>query len=262
MKTVPLLACLLLAACAAPSPDATVDAWTPLFNGRDLSGWQPKIRGEVLGADARGTFRVEDGLLRVGYDGYDDFGGRFGHLFYERPFGHYRLRVEYRFHGPQVPGGPGWALRNSGVMLHAQDPATMALDQEFPVSIEAQFLGGNGSDPRPTANLCTPGTHVEMEGELVRRHCTNSTSPTFHGEGWVTVELEVRGGRVVRHWVGDEKVLEYAAPQLDPGDGDAGRLLEAGAPLLLTEGFLALQSESHPIDFRRVEILELDPEDN
>lgn len=234
-------------------------SWTPLFNGRDLTGWTPKIRGSVLGEDPMGTFRVEEGLLTVGYERYGDFGDRFGHLFHETPFSHYRLLVEYRFIGDQAPGGQGWALRNSGVMIHAQPPETMGVDQDFPISVEVQFLGGNGVDERPTANLCTPGTHVRMNGALHEEHCTNSTSATFHGEGWVTVEVIVRGDESITHLVDGDTVLAYGGPIIGGGvvSGFDPAAKPDGEPL--ARGYVALQSESHPIQFRRVLVREIDP---
>lgn len=250
---------------AAAGPEAR---WVSLFNGKDLTGWTPKIVGHPAGENFANTFRVEDGVLRVAYDGYgDDFGGRFGHLFYARELGHYRLRVEYRFTGEQMRGGPGWAFRNSGLMIHGQRPETMALEQDFPVSIEVQLLGGDGTNPRPTANLCTPGTNVVManaagDEELVTRHCTDSSSPTFHGDGWVTVEIEVHGNGLVRHWIDGTCVLAYSHSQLDPNDRDAQARIAAGAPLQLDHGTLSLQSESHPVEFRRVELLELAPDED
>ena len=231
--------------------------WIALFDGKTLDGWTPKIRGHAAGENFADTFRVEDGLLKVKYDGYEQFEDRFGHLFHDVPSGHYRLRVEYRFVGEQVPGGPSWGWRNSGVMLHGQRAESMGLDQPFPVSIEVQLLGGDGTHERPNANVCTPGTHVVMDGELVTRHCTDSHSRTCHGDDWVTVEIEVRGNERIEHFLDGESVLAYSEPQLDPGDPDAQRLMAAGAPLLLASGTISLQSESHPIEFRRVELLPL-----
>jgi len=239
----------------SPQGTVTLDpgGWVSLFNGRDLEGWTPKFAGREAGLNYKDTFRVEDGVLKVAYDQYEKFDGEFGHLFYKEPFGHYVLRVEYRFVGDQTPGGPSWGLRNSGVMFHSQPPESMGLAQSFPVSIEVQFLGGNGTDPRPTANLCTPGTNVVMAGELVTRHCTDSTSATYHGDRWVTVELEVNGAGVVRHLIDGRVVLEYERPQLDPADADGKRLIGDGG-LLLEKGYIALQAESHPLEFRKVEI--------
>lgn len=255
---------ILVAAAAAPAQvrDASVDPqWRPLFNGKDLSGWTPKIKGYRLGDNHADTFRVEDGLLEVRYDGYEQFDNRFGHLFHDRPFSNYRLRVEYRFVGEQCKGGPGWAFRNSGVMIHGQSAASMRQDQDFPVSIEVQLLGGRSEGERTTANLCTPGTHVVMNGELRKQHCTDSRSSTYRGDQWVTVEIEVRDNRI-KHVIDGVTVLEYTDPQLDDSDADARKLLAAGQPLMLRGGTISLQSESHPVDFRKVEILELDGADD
>lgn len=231
--------------------------WIPLFNGKDLTGWTPKIRFSPLGENYGETFRVEDGLLKVVYDPqhYPKFGARFGHLFFEKAFSHYRLRAEYRFVGQQCNGGPGWAIRNNGLMLHCQRPDSMAVEQEFPVSIEVQLLGGDGVNERSTGNLCTPGTNVVMNGELFLPHCTSSQSKTYHGDQWVTIEVEVRGGEVVRHIMEGEVILEYQQPQLDPRDKAATPLIEkSGGELLLTEGYIAIQAESAPIDFRKIEL--------
>jgi hypothetical protein len=195
-------------------------------------------------------------VLAVSYDKYDKFGAKFGHLFYKEKFSNYILRVEYRFVGEQVKGGAGWAIRNSGVMIHGESPETMGKDQEFPASIEVQFLGGNGKDPRTTANLCTPGTNIVMGGKLVTQHCNSSKSKTYHGDQWVKVEIEVHGSKVVRHKIDGETVLEYNEPQLDETDAHAKELI-AKQGKLLSGGTISLQSESHPIEFRKVELLRL-----
>jgi hypothetical protein len=156
--------------------------------------------------------------------------------------------VEYRFVGEQAPGGAGWAKRNSGVMLHAEAPEEMTLKQDFPVSIEAQFLGGlDGIRSRPTNNLCTPGTDVVFEGNLYTAHCLDSSSETCDGDQWVRAELIVRGSDTITHMVNGEVVLKYSKPRLSEASGQA-----EGGPALLKAGFIALQSESHPIDFRLV----------
>lgn len=232
--------------------------WAAIFNGKDLDGWTPKFAGEDLGVNYKDTFRVENGVLKVSYEKYEKFDAKFGHLFWKDRLSNYRIRVEYRFVGNQCPGGPGWAFRNSGVMLHCQDPKTMRKEQDFPVSIEAQLLGGGGTGERPTANVCSPGTHYEQDGKLVTQHCKNSTSKTYHGDQWVTVEIEVHGNRNIKHYVNGELVFDYGRPQLDEGDADAKRLLAAGAPKMIDGGWISLQAESHPVEFRKVEIMQLE----
>ena len=230
------------------------DDWTPLFNGKDLDGWTPKIKGYKLGDNFGDTFTVKDGVIKVKYDKYDKFDKRYGHLFYKESYSHYKLRIEYRFLGEQCKGGEGWATRNSGVMIHGQDPATMDKDQDFPVSIEVQFLGGLGKGARPTGNLCTPGTNVEMNDKLYTTHCTNSKSKTIDGDEWVTVEVEVNGSGIIKHFVNGDEVIEYSKAQYDPKDADAKKLIKDAKNLLIEKGTISLQSESHPIEFRKVEI--------
>lgn len=236
-------------------PDEKV--WVQLFNGKDLDGWSPKITGYALNDNFANTFRVADGKLTVNYDGYTKFDSKFGHIFYRDKFSHYIIAVEYRFVGQQAPEGPGWALRNSGIMIHCQPPQTMTKDQDFPISIEVQLLGGDGKNPRTTSNLCTPGTNVVMNNKLETRHCINSTSQTYHGEQWVRAEVEVHGDSVVRHIVNGETVLTYEMPQVGGGNVSKHDPAAKKDGLLLTEGYISLQSESHPIEFRKVELVNL-----
>jgi hypothetical protein len=271
-----ILLAAALVACAASqfnvagqqnSGDAVVNdpnhrEWIQLFNGRDLNDWTPKFTHHALGENFNGTFRVEDGLLKVRYDNWTEFTDEFGHLFYKHPFSYYLLAAEYRFVGEQVPSSRkdlGWAVRNNGLMLHSQDPKTMVRDQDFPISIEVQLLGGlSDGKPRSTANLCTPGTNVVMNGQLVTQHCTNSSSRTYDGDQWVRVEVLVHGDRLIRHIVEEQPVLEYTKPQI--GGGAVSPVDPAvkvdGRPL--TGGYISLQAETAPIDFRRVELLNLE----
>lgn len=233
--------------------------WIQLFNGKNLDGWTVKIRHHEVGDNYKNTFRVEDGVMKVSYDGYEEFGKKYGHIFYNTPYSHYRFRVEYRFVGEQCKGGEGWAMRNSGVMVHGQSPESMSKDQDFPASIEVQLLGGDGKKTRTTSNLCTPYTNVVMNEKLFKPHCTKSTSKTYHGDQWVTAEIEVRGNKVVKHILEGKTVLEYTNPQLDDRYDVAKELIEKnGGEKMLTGGTISLQSESHPVEFRKVELMVLD----
>lgn len=252
-----ILAVLIAASVGWAEDSASKGDWIQLFNGKDLEGWKVKITGYELNDNFGNTFRVEDGVLKVAYDQYEKFDGKFGHLFYHQPFSDYVLRVEYRFVGEQTPGGPGWAFRNSGIMVHGQSPESMRKDQNFPVSIEVQLLGGKGTGTRTTANVCTPGTHIVMDGKLVTRHCNSSRSKTYHGDQWVTLEVEVRGNKSIKHVMDGETVMEYTAPQLDEKDQDARKLIKDGDRMLYG-GSISLQAESHPLEFRKVELRKLE----
>jgi hypothetical protein len=258
-RVVSLTAIFAYFAVTAGASDAVQDGeWIPLFNGKDLTGWTPKISGYAAGDNYADTFRVVDGVLRVSYDGYEGpFNDRFGHLFYDEPFSNYVLRAEYRLVGKRYRGAPDWAERNSGIMIHGETPQSMRLTQSFPVSLEVQLLAGKGDGPRPTGNLCTPGTNVVRDGKLYTTHCANSTSKTYDLDEWVSVEVEVQGGKLIRHKIDGETVIEYSEPQLDEKDPDGKRLLEAAQEKMLTGGTISLQSEGHPVEFRKVELMRI-----
>lgn len=253
-----LLALAFIMSCSSAKPKN--EGWIQLFNGKDLKDWNIKIKGFPLNENYGNTFRVEDGLLKVRYDQYGQFDGHFGHIFYKNPYSHYKIRVEYRFVGEQCPGGAQWAYRNSGIMIHGQSAQSMELNQDFPVSIEVQLLGGNGKDERSNLNVCTPGTNIVLHDSLWTQHCTNSTAKTYHGDQWVSVEVEVQGDSIVRHHIEGQTVMEYTKPQLDDRDPSYQKLLPADGSKLLKKGTISLQGESNPVDFRKVELLNLGDE--
>jgi hypothetical protein len=245
-----LLSCLVAFGQEAATKADKKD-WLQLFNGRNLDGWTVKIAKHKLGDNFNDTFRVENGLLKISYDKYDTLDGQFGHLFYKDKFSYYLIAVEYRFVGEQVKGGPSWGLRNNGIMVHSQSPETMGFEQDFPTSIEVQLLGGDGVHDRPNGNVCTPGTNIVINDQLYTPHCYQLKAKTYHGDGWVRVVAEVLGSERITHYVEGVPVISYTKPQLG---GDA-KTEHSGE--LLSEGFIALQAESHPTEFRKVELLNL-----
>ena len=260
----------LLIGCTRSQQGETIreENWISLFNGKDLKGWQIKIAGHPVGDNFRNTVRAENGMLRIMYDQYETFDASFGHVFFETPYSYYKLRLEYRIIGNTTPGSPEWTQRNSGVMIHSQSAASMEIDQDFPVSLEAQLLSRLDQADRPTANLCTPGTQVHIGDSLRQEHCINSSSPSF-GEEWVSIQLEVYGDSLIRHMVDGEPVLTYTKPIIGGGFVNASHTWEdghienssiwinkEGTPL--KEGYIALQAEGHPVDFRNIEILNLE----
>lgn len=251
----------IFATASAFADDAGEALWRQLFNGKNLDGWVVKLHRHELGDNYRDTFRVADGMIQVRYDKYDagDFGDRFGHLFYDEPFSHYHLAVEYRFVGDLFPSAPGYARLNSGVMLHSQDPRSILRGQDWPISVELQFLASEGDGrPRATGNVCTPGTHVTYQGSQRDDHILPSTGPTFAPDEWVRAEAIVRGDHIT-HLINGEKVLEYSKPVIGGGvvSGYAPGEFVEGKPL--TSGYIALQAEGNGVDFRKVELRELKP---
>lgn len=284
MKNLPLLAvcCLAFTVLGSigckdakqekPSHNPTAEEWQSLFNGKDLSGWDIKMAGFPVGENFRNTWRVQDSMIRISYDDYEQFDDAYGHMYYQQPFSHYKLRFDYRFTGEQTPGGANWNVRNSGVMVHSQSAASNEMGQHFPVSIELQLLGGlSDGKKRTTGNLCSPGTAVVMGDTINYNHCIRSTSDTYHGDQWVHAEMIVLGDSTIIHLIEGDTVLQYDKPQIGGGFTNINQtqadwegfgitqmedwVKQAGT--LLGEGYIALQAESHPIDFKNIELLNL-----
>jgi len=252
-----LVVLFALAGCSS-SKQETNGEWVSLFNGKDIDDWIVKIHHHEVGENAGNTFRVEDGIIKVRYDQYGDFNDQFGHLYYKTPFSNFHLIVEYRFTGTLQPGAPDYTLLNSGVMFHSQDPRTMPKEQNWPISVEMQFLAGlDDGKPRPTGNMCSPGTDIEYNGVKYDGHCLNSTSKTYRADEWVRAELIVWNDSLVTHIINGDTVLRYTHPTMGGGvvQGYDSAIWQVGKPL--KSGFIALQSEGQPIDFRKVELKEL-----
>ena len=274
MKTIIIITilCVTMQINAQDKNSVKEENWISLFNGKDLTGWTIKITDQEIGHNLNETFVVEDNMIRIKYDKYEEFNNAFGHMYYNTPYSHYKLRFEYRFVGEQLKGGATWNVRNSGIMLHSQSAESNEFGQHFPVSIELQLLGGLGIDERTTANVCTPGTAVEMDGVVNYKHCINSSSKTYHGDQWVHVEAIVKGGESMTFIVEGDTVLKFQHPQIGGGFISDQRpkpdwpqfgverdteMWISKAGTILTSGYIALQAESHPVDFRNIKLLDL-----
>lgn len=251
---------LVFAGCGTPKKETKTEGeWIKLFNGKDINDWVVKVHHHDVGVNFGNTFRAEDGIIKIRYDQYGDYNDQFAHLYYKEPFSHFHLKLEYRFFGELQKGAPDYTLLNSGVMFHSQDPKTILKEQNWPISVEMQFLAGLGDGkPRPTGNMCSPGTEIVYNGELYKDHCLNSSSKTFDKDEWVRAELIVHGDSLVTHIINGDTVLQYSKPSIGGGvvQGFDSALWQVGKPL--TSGFIGLQSEGQPIDFRNIELKKLE----
>src|SRR6185436_13517381 len=252
------LIAILFVQCNSAKQASFKEKWIELFNGKDINDWVVKIHHHDVGENFGNTFRVEDGMIKVRYDKYGAFNEQFGHLYYKIPFSYYHLKFQYRFVGQWLKTAPSYTLLNSGVMFHSQDPHTMPKEQDWPISVEMQLLGGlSDGKPRPTGNMCSPGTEVMQLGKIVPSHCINSGSKTYEGEQWINAELIVLADSLVTHIINGDTVLQYSKPQI--GGGVVNRydpkIKVDGTQL--KSGFIALQSEGQEVDFRNISLMDL-----
>ena len=231
--------------------------WISIFNGKDLSGWTVKFTGYEYQDNYLNTFQAKDGKLIANYEAYDTFDNNFGHIFYKEKLTKYRLRLEYRFLGDAIPGAPKWAYKNSGIKYHSPHPSELPLDQRQLVAVEAQLLGRDEGIERYTGNVCTAGTHIEMNDSLITQHCTNSNYPAISDTSWVKAEIEVHGSEKIIHKINGKVTMEYAKPQYDDTDEFAREWMAKGHPRIISEGYIALQAEGHQVEFRNIELMKL-----
>jgi hypothetical protein len=259
-------AALLFGIGAARAEDS---AWVQLFNGKDLANWDIKFTKHPLNTNLNNTFKVVDGVLKVDYSGWGTFNEEFGHAANKtRTWSYYLLRVEYQIGEKQVNGGPEWAIQNNGLMIHSQPMATMTLNQDFPISLETQLLGAANTRVVPSAfmNLCTPGTAfhtVPTGGSPSSAHCWGGSSAKRAAAGeWAWASLSVLGDSIIRHYKGPNPSgtpeVTYYRPIYQ---GGAVKNPPANVPAngtRLREGYIAIQAETHPYNFRRIEVLDLE----
>jgi Domain of Unknown Function (DUF1080) len=243
----------------AQNKNASAQNWQTLFNGKDINDWTVKIFHHETGENFGNNFRVENGIIKVRYDQFDKFNNQYGHLYYKQPFSYYRFKFEYRFVDKWREDAPVYTQLNSGIMFHSQDPKTMPKEQDWPISIEMQLLNGLGDGAaRPTGNMCSPGTDVVFNGKVDPRHCIESSSKTYFGDHWVKGELIVLGDSLITHMIDGENVLQYSKPQMGGGVATGFDPAQFVPGKLLSSGYIALQSEGQPIDFKNITLLNLE----
>ncbi len=252
-----VLAIALFTLFAFRADEAKKPKWVSIFNGKDLSGWVVKVAGRPVGENLGNVFRVENGIMSVRYDheAYANFNSQFGALYYNKKLKHYRLKVEYRFVGETAAGAPSWGFRDSGVQYQGQAPETVGLTQSFPVCLEYNLHGGNGKDERPTGEICANGIIVKIDGNPNSSYCTPPTvKRTFHGDQWVTLEIDVTESKI-SHFVNGEEILTFTDPRYNPNH-ELGKTFIVNGNDRVQSGYISLQSNSHPIDFRKIELME------
>jgi Domain of Unknown Function (DUF1080) len=229
--------------------------WVTLFNGKNLNNWTVKIAGYKQGENFGNTFRVENGILSTRYDKYDSFNNRFGALYYNKKFTNYRLKVEYRFVGKLTPGAPSWGFRDGGIQYHCQSPSSVVIDQPFPVCLEYNLHGGDGTGERPTGEICTSGMSVEISGKKNTSNCTTPfVKRTFNDDQWITAEIDVKDGKFT-HFVNGEQIIQFENARYDSTNPIAKNFI-INRNDVVKDGYISLQSNSHPMDFRKIEIME------
>jgi hypothetical protein len=147
----------------APAGGEEADGWTPLFNGKDLSGW---VRVNC----APETFTVKDGMIIT-------TGVPTGVLRSERQYENFELEIEWRHMKPQG---------NSGLFVWS-DPLP-APGVPFTRAIEVQVLDGRNSES------------YTSHGDVFAIHGASFVPDRPHPEGWMRCLPSERRARPSPEW--------------------------------------------------------------
>lgn len=208
--------------CALPAPAGAADdsAKTALFNGKDLSGWYVwiphKDKSIAPGADPKGVFKVEDGVIHVS-------GEEFGCLTTTEPFANYRFRLEVKWGDKKwPPRDQPKTPRDSGILLHCVGP-----DKLWTKSIECQIQEHDFGD-----FYMVGGTTIVVNGKLQKGRVVKTKDAEKPNGEWNVVEVVCDGDKITN-------IVN-------------GVVVNEGVQASETKGKILLQSEGAEVFYRNI----------
>ncbi len=85
-----------LRGAAEETPAPKVGQWTPLFNGRDLTGWHTMLTGHGLDSDPNKLIQVHDGVIHMYAEWPAPAEQPYGWICTKEQYSHFRVRFEYK----------------------------------------------------------------------------------------------------------------------------------------------------------------------
>ena len=241
------------------------ESWTPLFNGRDLSGWYTFLQKHGKNSDPDRVITIEDGAIHLYKHAAEGSTVVMGYIATEKEYGDYHLRFQYRWGTKKFQ--PRYALkRDAGLYYHIIGPDAVwprALQYQIQQTDVGDLIGLYGMqldtwiDPatRDGQGVHLPGLRsraASRASSAARASATRSGCPaTFEVDGWNTD----RGDRAGRHHGPSSST---ARSSTRGGTSASGLPSPAASPRPLTRGRIALEIEAAEIEFRNVEIRRLE----
>ena len=260
------LAAILATAPQDAEPTGADAGWTPLFNGKDLTGFYTFLQKHGKNSDPDGIITIEDGTIHLYKNAEDQSQVVMGYIGTEKEYGDYHLRLQYRWGTKKFE--PRYKLkRDAGVYYHLTGP-----DAVWPRGLQYQIEQTNVGDlitlfgmrldttidPK-TADFATPRYSAYQDpkdggqprvlggkGIAYQAHVAGSVE----NDGWNTVEILARGTEIVHILNGKVVNRGTNVRFLDPA--------KPGAEAVpLSRGRIALEIEAAEMWFRNVEIRSL-----
>lgn len=246
---IPLLVLSLLAAAQeAEAPRET----TPLFNGKDLSGFTTWLQASAT-EDPKKVFTVHDGMIHASGDGM-------GYVATAKPWRDYRLTLEYKW-GTRTDGGK--YVRNSGVLVHAgrdgeagKGAWAPSIEVQLAQGCEGDLIGIRGKDP------LTMTVETVLGPDRRPRWKRGGTPTVYSGKQfwWSNHDpdfkelLDTRGKNDVASPLGEWTRVEVVADGKRLAVSVNGVQVNEATEVSPSSGRILLQCEGHEVFFRKVDI--------
>ncbi|MEO8109069.1 MAG: DUF1080 domain-containing protein [Ginsengibacter sp.] len=203
----------------------TTDAFTALFNGKNLNGFHTFLQGIGTNKDPDNNFKVEDGTLHV-------LGKDLGYAITEKPYNNFHLKVDFKWGEKRWPPRDT-AKRDAGVCYNIgmNEP-----DSIWPSSIEFQVQEGDVGDFWLLGFSTIKVNGVQNVPANHTRMIKQKDNEKPKGE-WNTIEIISYNGKCV-HVVN-------------------GVVVNVGEGASVKDGRFLLQSEYSEIYYRNVKIRKL-----
>jgi len=199
--------------------EATVEnAWMPLFNGKNLEGFDTflgKYTEDQLNQDTENIVTVREGMIHIYRDTPQGSKVPFGYFSTQKEYSHFHLRFQYKW-GEKKFSPRMEVVRDTGVIYHMVGPHKV-----WPRGVECQIQEGDTGDTftvmgaqvtttvDPKLKAQTPSVIKYLspaEGGVPHTQGSKEVScvvksETVEVEGWNTVEVIVRGQESFEHIV-------------------------------------------------------------
>jgi hypothetical protein len=236
------------------------DKWTPLYNGKDLRGWDTYLRPDSAGNgglnhDPKKVFTiVRDGnenIIRVS-------GEMTGGISTQKEFENYHLQLMFKW-GALTWGKKKNKKKDSGLLYHSVGPygadaGAWMRSQEFQVEEgnSGDYWGCAGGTAGIPALKRSDSSYVySAAGQLyafrndnnIGRHCIKGGDAEKPSGEWNTLDLYCHGDTSIHVVNGKVMMILYNNGQVDKGQ-----------VLPLTKGKIQLQSEGAEVFYKGIRI--------
>jgi len=252
-----LIILLFVGSVRAQESTHSKKGFVPLFNGKDWTGWDLKLRcGDA--ELAKQVYAIENGMIHVYKDFPDTFElntgvNRTHGLFYtQKKYSKYILKFEYKW-GTKIANNFAQWQYDAGLYYHVYNDAI------WPRGIEYQIRYDHTKNKNHTGDFWASGTSFQLFKDengafLLPKQGGKAIHVKFGGH---SAKADAKFNALNNKWNKCEVIVmsdKYSIHKLN------GEIVNMATDLSQSEGILGFQSETAEIYYRNIRIKELDKE--